>query len=142
MLGGAGNDTYMLSIGAGADAIDDLQGLNTISFGNGITRESLNLSQYQGNDGSYYLYIEYGPGSDSVAIKDGLAGAIQKYQFDDGTVVTHAELLGSEEIPFQVFGTSNDETLWGANNGDILEGYQGNDELFGLDGSEIGRAHV
>jgi trimeric autotransporter adhesin len=133
MAGGIGNDTYLLSIGDGFDSIEDTQGLNKIIFGAGITRASVHASQYQGDDGSYYLLVNYGTNGDKVAIKDGLAGGVQTYQFADGTTLTHADLIGEEGVPFHVYGTANNDTLVGTGSGDILEGGDGNDELLALD---------
>ena len=136
MAGGTGDDVYTLSVGDGFDSIEDTQGLNQITFGAGVTRESIHASQYQGDDGSYYLRVQYGSGADSVAIKDGLAGGIQSYHFEDGTQISHADLIGAEGVPFHVYGTQNADTLFGANNADTLEGKAGDDQLLGLDGDD------
>ena len=136
ITGGIGNDTYTFSMGDGFDAIEDTQGLNQITFGAGITRDSVHVSQYQGDDGNYYLLVNYGAGTDKVAIKDGLAGGIQSYHFADGTVISHADLIGAEGVPFHVYGTINNDTLVGTGSTDILEGKAGNDQLLGLDGDD------
>lgn len=136
MAGGVGDDVYTLDIGDGFDSIDDAQGINRISFGAGISRDTLHVSQYQGDDGSYYLQVAYGSSGDKVAIKNGLAGAIQGYQFEDGTYISHAELIGNEGIPFHVYGTQNADTLIGTGSGDAIEGNDGDDVLLGLDGDD------
>lgn len=137
MAGGAGDDTYTLSIGDGFDSIEDTQGVNQINFGAGVTRASVHASQYQGDDGNYYLLVQYGSGTDSVAIKDGMAGGIQSYHFEDGTQISHAELIGAEGVPFHVYGTSSADTLVGTNNADTLEGKAGDDQLLGLGGDDV-----
>lgn len=134
--GGAGDDVYMLSLGDGEDAIDDITGLNEISFGEGITTADLAVSQYQGDDGSYYLRIQYGDSGDSLAIKNGLNGSIQSFRFTDDTVIDLPELMRSAGIPFYVHGTANAETLYGSNEADTLNGNDGNDEIYGLVGDD------
>jgi Ca2+-binding RTX toxin-like protein len=136
MAGGVGDDVYTLAIGDGFDSIDDTQGLNRISFGADITRNTVHASQYQGDDGSYYLQVAYGTAGDKVAIKNGLAGGIQGYQFEDGTYISHAELIGNEGVPFHVYGTQNADTLVGTGSGDVIEGNLGDDVLLGLDGND------
>jgi len=137
LMGGTGNDTYTFDIGDGFDVIEDTQGLNQIRFGAGITRDSVHASQYQGNDGSYYLQVRYGIAGDKVAIKNGLAGGIQGYQFADGTYISHAELIGGEGVPFHIYGTQSADTLVGTSSGDVIEGNAGDDVLLGLDGDDI-----
>ncbi|MCB5184520.1 hypothetical protein LG201_04815 [Methylobacillus gramineus] len=129
LIGGEGNDTYYFSLGDGEDAIEDTQGFNRIVFGEGVTKASIQAGQYQGLDGSYYLNIEYGTAGDSVAIKNGLAGSIQEYLFADGSVLTHEELVTAGNLPYLVYGTSNDDNLWGSANDDQLEGGFGNDVI-------------
>lgn len=136
MMGGVGNDRYTLALGDGFDAIEDTQGLNQIHFGAGITPNSLRATQYQGDDGNYYLLVQYGLGDDRVAIKDGLLGSIQNYHFDDGSVITHAELIGTNGVPLHLYGTPNADTILGHADSDVLEGGAGDDELIGLDGDD------
>lgn len=137
MYGGEGNDTYLLSLGDGFDMIEDTQGLNRIRFGADVSPESLQISQYQGDDGNHYLLVQYGNLGDRVAIRHGLAGGIQTYEFADGQSITHSELIGSSGVPFHVFGTSNVDTLYGTANNDIIDGGTGDDELIGSEGDDI-----
>ncbi|MGH8579928.1 MAG: calcium-binding protein, partial [Gammaproteobacteria bacterium] len=65
LYGEAGDDVYVFNAGDGVDSIDDLEGVNRIRFGGGITLEDLILGQASG-----YLTIRYGE-TDTVYIKGG-----------------------------------------------------------------------
>jgi trimeric autotransporter adhesin len=137
LQGGDGNDTYQLNLGDGEDVISDTDGINTISFGNNITVQDIQVTQYQGDDGSYYLRVQYSA-IDSIVIKDGLTGSIQQYRFSDGSSVSHADLIGTSGVPFEVHGTVNsDSSLYGSANGDIIDADAGDDQAFGLAGDDI-----
>ncbi|MDZ4142417.1 MAG: putative Ig domain-containing protein, partial [Methylotenera sp.] len=137
LQGGDGNDTYLLNLGDGADVIDDAAGINTITFGAGITQQSLQVSQYQGNDGSYYLRLSYGDQGDSVVIKNGLGGSIQQYQFEDGSSIAHADLIGTAGVGLYLEGLSGADTFYGSNLADTFEAGDGNDTLYGEGGDDI-----
>lgn len=134
--GGQGNDIYYLNPGDGNDAIDDLQGINEIVFGEDVDPASLLASQYQGDDGSYYLKLQYGIAGDSVSIKNGSAGTIQTYRFADGTVITHADLMAAANIPVIVLGTQESESLWGTVDDDLLNAADGDDVVSSLSGND------
>lgn len=137
LQGGDGNDTYQLNLGDGADVIDDMAGINTITFGAGISQASLQLSQYQGNDGSYYLRLSYGDQNDTVVIKNGLSGSIGQYQFNDGSTISHADFIGTAGIPLYLEGSVNADTFYGSNLADIFDAGDGNDTLNGEGGDDI-----
>ena len=137
LKGGIGNDTYELNLGDGQDVIDDASGANVISFGAGVTQESLQLTQYQGADGSFYLRLSYGDLGDVVVIKNGLNGAIQQYQFANGSTITHAELLSVSNIPLYFEGSSNSDVLSGSNLDDIFDAGNGDDVIKGEGGNDI-----
>jgi Ca2+-binding RTX toxin-like protein len=136
LQGGGGNDTYQLNLGDGADVIDDMVGINIMSFGAGITQASLQLAQYQGNDGSYYLRLSYGGQGDVVVIKNGLSGSIQQYQFNDGNSVSHADLIGASGVPLYLEGSNNADILFGSNLADTFDAGDGNDTLYGEGGDD------
>ena len=134
--GGLGNDTYQFNLGDGQDVISDTQGMNTIEFGANITQQDLHVSQFQGDDGSYYLKVQYGSLGDSIVIQDGLTGSIQSYQFSDGSSISHADLIGNTGVLFDVHGSSNADTLYGTANDNIFYAGAGNDQLYGLSGND------
>ena len=136
LLGGDGDDTYQLNLGDGQDLVVDNQGVNKIVFGAGIAKESLQLSQYQGVDGNYYLNITYGNLGDKVTIKNGLSGSIQTYQFADGTSLTQADLMQSANIPFDISGTNNADIIHTTNLDEQIQAYAGNDEVHAGGGAD------
>ncbi|WP_165869204.1 hypothetical protein, partial [Thiogranum longum] len=137
LFGGAGDDAYQVSLGDGNDAVIDTSGRDALVFGPGITAASLQLSQFQGDDGSYYLKIAYGAqGTDSVVIKDGLTGVVDEYRFDDGTVLSHTDLIGTAPLPLQVDGTLGNDSIFGTSGNDSINGLSGDDTLSGAEGDD------
>ncbi len=94
--GGDGNDVYLLQAGDGevvggiVETIDDSQGSNTIRFGAGVTLAGVHVAT-TGNPQD--LAVSY-TSTDAVAVRNGLGGAVRRFEFADGTSVTHSELIG------------------------------------------------
>ena len=127
MDGGIGDDRYEINVGDGIDKIFDKAGTNTVVFGAGISASSITVNQ--GDDGSgAYLVIGYGAG-DQLAVEDGFTGGIQFYRFQDGTVLTPAELarrLGrTQYVPIP--GGAGDDTLASTGLLEVMNGGEGND---------------
>lgn len=137
LYGGAGDDVFVAVLGSGADVVVDIEGANVIEFGAGITRESLDVTQYQGDDGAYYLRIAYGAGGDAIAVKNGLSGVIQGYRFADGTSLGHAELMNGATAPVLIEGTSHNDMIDGSSMADSIQGGSGDDHLSGAAGNDV-----
>lgn len=137
LYGGAGDDVFVAALGSGTDVVVDVEGVNVIEFSAGIARESLDITQYQGDDGAYYLRIGYGAGGDVIAVKNGLSGIIQNYRFADGTSVSHADLIGQATVPILIEGTRRNDVIHGSNLVDRIQGGAGNDQLFGAAGADM-----
>ena len=138
LYGGKHDDVYVLGLNDGADRIVDLEGFNAIEFGTGIVPSSLSASTFQGDDGAFYLRLDYGTAGDYVLIKNGLAGAIREYRFlHDGSVLPHADVVGSGPLPILAQGTLNDDTMFGGSQDDRLKGLGGDDSLFGAGGNDV-----
>ena len=135
LLGGAGNDTYLFNLMDGIDQVDDNQGINQLNFGVGIGRNDVYVSQFETIGGSNSLLFEYGT-EDSVTIKNGMTSGMTNYHFNDGTQISHANLM-ADGVAFRTAGTQNADVLTGSDNKDIIFGYAGDDQLFGLDGADI-----
>ncbi|MGH7961776.1 MAG: calcium-binding protein, partial [Candidatus Binatia bacterium] len=143
--GQEGDDVYSLNLGDGNDLLSDDDGINTIQFGEGITAQSLRLSQFRGDDGEIYLDVEYGTGTDRVAIKNGELGRVQDFRFADGTSLSHAELI--QQLGFvyaegssaadRIEGSIEDDTLSGLGGDDTLNGNAGDDSLNGGHGDDV-----
>ena len=138
LIGGAGNDSYFFNLGDGVDVIDDLAGAgegNRVVFGPGITPDDLKLSY----DGSM-LAIDVGTGGDGLRLSNfdssnplG-AHAIETFEFADGSVLTHAELIG-RGIGFT--GTGTDDLLIGTGVADHIAALGGNDVIVGGVGNDL-----
>ena len=124
--GGLGNDTLIgagdndvLSGGDGSDTLDGGAGTNTAVYSGVMTDYSFTLNA----DGSVTVtdQREESPDGTDTVIN------VQNYRFDDGSVVTQAQL------PFAVImGTAGNDTLTGstiANAGQLILGLGGNDTL-------------
>lgn len=162
LLGGAGDDTYVYNLGDGADVIDDAAGgLDTLSFGPGITLDDLTLAS-NGLD----LVIGTTIDSGEVRVRRGLLenfngsmpNAIERIAFDDGTflsrdgilarvdrVVLPGDIFGTEfddvlqgnELDNQIFALEGNDLAFGGAGDDTIDGGAGDDELYGEDGDDL-----
>jgi Ca2+-binding RTX toxin-like protein len=137
LYGGKNDDVYVLNLNDGSDRIADLEGVNAIEFGAGIMPGSLAVSGFQGDDGAYYVRLEYGTAGDVALVKNGLAGAISEYRFSDGSVLSHDALIGAGSVALLVQGTLNADTMSGTGQDDRLEGLGGDDRLSGAGGNDL-----
>jgi Ca2+-binding RTX toxin-like protein len=145
LSGGLGSDTYIHRIGSGNDTISNYASdyattTDTVMFGPGITpfdlelvkvstydmrmnilgtTDSLLMSQWFNHDGNY----------NSEAYR------VDKFVFDDGTVMTAAEL--ETAVGYTVYGTENNDNLYATYANEMLYGYAGNDVLLAYAGNDI-----
>ena len=91
LWGGAGDDTYRLSIGDGADVLSDEAGISALRFADGVTRRDLVVSANSGSYGTE-VFIEYSA-LDHVQLRVASFNAIGSVSFADGTVMDADELL-------------------------------------------------
>ena len=97
--GGSGSDTYYYNVGDGNDVIIDSAGTDKIVFGEGITKDNLEIWA-AGLDGDMFLQI---PGGGLITIKDWFIGGyglarIESYVFADGTELKSNALYTVMEI--------------------------------------------
>ena len=76
----------------------------------------------------------YGIDEDRILIKDGLLGRIQTYQFADGTIWTHDQIMNY--LAQQMDGSAGNDTLIGRFGSDIIFGNGGDDTLSGLESGD------
>lgn len=137
LIGGDSNDTYVFNLGDGQDIIsEDPYSANsgtsdTLKFGPGITVNDVIFTGQANN-----LTISINGTSDSIYIGGQLQATvlfgqviasplIENFVFDDGTVLTAADVAGRLEVN----GTSGNNYLEGTLFGEKIYGYDGNDSL-------------
>ena len=140
LLGGQGDDIYVVNLGDGQDAIIDRVGNNTVRFGEGITRESLQILHGGYYDFDQRAYIEtsrigYGTQGDAVVVQQGLLGTIERFEFADGSTMTWAEAMANYPA-LNIFGSADDDRITGTGHNDSLYGNAGNDTIAGQAGDD------
>jgi VCBS repeat-containing protein len=150
LRGGAGNDTYVLSLGYGADRIDDSEGVTSIRFGDGIAAGALSATL---DAGTLTATVAYGFAGDTVTlnVEETDVGAVS---FADGTswgaeqlialipaLVSSGSaqgdlLVGHEKLRNDLHGLEGDDLLLGSGNDDTLAGGDGADHADGGSGSD------
>ncbi|WP_298029534.1 calcium-binding protein [uncultured Campylobacter sp.] len=124
LYGGFGDDTYIFNKGDGNDIITDDEGVDTIKFGKGILKEDLIISR----SNAYNVIVQFknNPG-DKITLNRINLGNIEKFKFDDGTIMDLNDIKAKSNI-----GTQNDDIIYGYDEEDnILKGGGGNDTLIG-----------
>jgi len=137
LYGNEGNDVYKFNLGDGADfisnyAADYATTIDTLVFGSGITLSDLELVKVS----TYDMRINILGTTDSLLMSqwfnhDGNynseAYRVDKFVFDDGTVMTAAELESA--LGYKVYGTENNDNLYATSANEILYGYAGDDYI-------------
>ena len=145
---GAG-DTFVFELGDGVDRIDAASiaytgaALNVIRFGPGVTAGNIRLSMNDVGDrpGNGDVIIDYST-IDRVVLASGAFGQIAQIAFDDGSSLTHAEVLGllnaqAANGAGEIKGTSGNDSLVGTAASEKLYGFDGDDVLQGGGGSDL-----
>jgi trimeric autotransporter adhesin len=161
LTGAGGNNTYLYSLGDGADSLTDTSAKvdahgvamsNRLVFGAGISAADLRLSGAAGA-----LAVSVGSsGSDSITLgsfDQGNASAlspIDNFVFADGTALTYAQLIargfdggGGDDVVSatagndRIDGHAGNDNLLGQAGNDTLTGGAGNDSLRGGTGSDV-----
>ncbi len=145
LSGGAGDDTYALSLGYGADRIDDDEGASRLRFRSGIAPGALTATL---DPQTLAATVSYGFVGDSVSVTmdqvdlsgvdfaDGTRWGARQFLalvpalVSDGS--TGADVLsGNEKLRNDLRGLEGDDLLIGSSNDDALEGGEGTDVLDG-----------
>ncbi|HEX7635487.1 MAG TPA: calcium-binding protein, partial [Noviherbaspirillum sp.] len=123
LVGGGGNDTFIVNAGMGAIHINATGSNNTLKFGAGITADTITL-------GTGSLLLRVGTQGDVVHIEgfdpsNALgSGSIQRFSFADGSVLTYEQLLAKG---FDLYGTDGNDTLTGTSAANRFYGGMGDD---------------
>ncbi len=144
LAGGQGGDNYVFSLGDGRDRIFDsglTSDVDRITFGAGITIADLRVSQdvFTGEN----LILSIAGTDDAITIigqDDGSdATGIEEVAFDDGTVLTYADL---RQKYAEQAATSGHDRIYGFAENDDLTGGAGSDSITGGDGSDTYRFNL
>ena len=137
LYGGAGDDTFVFNLGDGQDTVqwDDVEGIDTLAFGEGISLTDVTLEKV-----GYDLYLKVGGDGDQVKLTSWfhptyISYRVDRFSFVDGTVLTTEELLTQKAV--YGIGTEANEALTGYEGVDIQQGNAGNDSLYGYGGDDI-----
>ncbi len=146
--GGTGDDTYVVKVGDGGtaangavEAIFDESGKDTVRFGASIGLGNLTLGTANGGS---VLVIDYSA-TDRLAITDGMRGAVERFEFEDGMRLSYSELIGrlmagthtltaADGSTTALGGASDDTVAFGGGRG-TFSGGRGNDTLIGSGGN-------
>ena len=131
----SGNEVYAFDLGDGQDVITDLSGIDAIELGAGIAPADVFFEQ-DGTGADLILRI-LGT-EDRITIPDALenpAREIEELRFDDGTVLTFAEMRTASQTTGDgvdvVFGSDLADSFNGGLSDDTLNGLAGDDTLNG-----------
>ena len=117
--GGNGNDTYVFNKGDGNDIITDYGGINTLQFGEGISRSDLEFNVI--NSGSDLKISFKNSQDDSIIINQ---ANIENIKFINGEILKLSDIFNS----IKIIGTEGDDVIHaGINTPHIIEGGDGND---------------
>ncbi len=146
LLGGEGTDLYVFNLGGGQDTLVDTIDGNIIRFGEAISRSSLQIADVTYLDETdspvRAVSVRYGTTNDTLLIRDGLLGRIERFEFADGSSLSWRDVVaglpslnvvGSDGNDHAI-GSSQNDTLVGAKGDDRLEGMGGDDYLVGGEG--------
>ncbi|WP_155499093.1 hypothetical protein [Pseudomonas brassicacearum] len=151
LSGGDGNDTYYFNADDGNDIIIDaksdalgVRSSNVIEFGQGIARDSVTFSSVYVGSGDIALKAVYSGGS--IIIVGGITGAISSFTFQDGSELSLTEVMAS--LPGMdliqndtsggiLFGTDNDDRVYGSVGVDEVYGGGGNDKIEAGDQNDL-----
>jgi Ca2+-binding RTX toxin-like protein len=127
LLGGAGRDTYAFNLGNGLDTVEETiqDGNNVVSFGAGITSDSISLGLAQSS-----ILVRIGNSGDALQI---FGFGVDTFQFADGSTLTYDQLLARG---FNLPGTAGNDVITGTDVSDLITGGAGDDTLSGMGGAD------
>ena len=153
LIGGGGNDTFVFNAGDGKDVLrEDPNGNVTLKFGPGVA--GVQISALNACALAMDMVLSYGNQGDSILIKGGRDGVINKIVFADGRTITATELakqfnIGNADLKTTsssdvIHGTVEDDRIFGKGGDDVLYGATGNDFLLGddIDGAASGNDSI
>ncbi|WP_445354229.1 calcium-binding protein [Microbulbifer sp. EKSA008] len=144
LYGGEGNDVYIFT--GGQDVLEEQNGIDTLRFSGGITWNEV-ASGLVGSGDDLILKVNGGP--DQITLKNfflGGAALVETIEFETGGQMTAADIFSifemsipdSQETFDQTIDGSagSDSSLNGADNADLIRGFNGDDQLIGEAGND------
>ncbi len=142
LVGAEGDDLYLYNSGDAADTIIDIEGADTLRFGDGLLPEDWSVA----SDGQS-LILRHSNGSDEITIQGWFvdsANEVERVEFADGTVWQSTDIVaglsnqvGTDGDDVLVAPYSLDSSLSGLAGNDSLTGGGGNDTLDGGAGDDV-----
>ncbi|QDX25065.1 hypothetical protein FPZ54_02840 [Sphingomonas suaedae] len=139
LTGGADDDIYRIAPGEGSDIIDDYGdgsggsgGTDTLLLDVGITPGDVTVTQEFNGSG---FVLEFAGTSDIITLRNSLPfneWRIELVRFEDGTIWSHADLLAKS-----MERNGGDDVFYGDENGQIIDGGLGSDQLIGRAGNDV-----
>ena len=134
IVAGSRNDVFIFNKGDGKDTISTHGVGDVLRFGEGISLNDLNFTQY-----GFDLMIKIGNNNlDSIQIKnvysdefDFSKNLIENLEFYDGSCIKTAEAVA------QRFGTDNHESIFGFGIDEVFYAKGGNDMVKGMNGNDF-----
>ena len=132
--GGAGNDTYVFNVGSGVDTITDSEGISTLVFGKGLDADAMTAYRTNWND----LTITFAGLEDKLVLRGYFTSEENRHfdvKFADGKAYSYSNIANPVR---QAHATEYDDWMsaW-SENGVILHGDGGNDNLSGATGDDM-----
>ncbi|MCE9639241.1 MAG: tandem-95 repeat protein [Betaproteobacteria bacterium] len=127
LLGGLGDDAYTFAVGDGNDTVEEEGGTDRIRFGDGIS--SASVIAFESEESPDYLFLKYSD-SDTIAMKNGVSGAIEFVEYSDGAIETWTDFLAHAlYAPRNLTGTAGDDIMFGGAGADVISGGDGDDRI-------------
>ena len=141
LFGGLGDDVYLVDGTSNEDIIIDEGGTNTVRFGDDVDRDQIRFRWgYDASGDDRYLVIEGAGTFARVVIQRGLDGAVSRFEFADGSVMTHADVMADlaaqSNPPGKPVGSPTSLVINGTVDPDIIRGGTGNEQIHAGDGDD------
>ena len=145
IVGGAGDNIFLINKDDGQDTIYELAGTNTVEFGAGISFSDIASGLMKSGDD---LILRIGQTGQSLTVKFFFShrNTISQFRLSNGQVITAGQLLGafgmaaptaSATVPALVAAQAPDVELTGSAGADVLIARHGTLRMQGLAGDDI-----
>jgi Ca2+-binding RTX toxin-like protein len=144
--GGTGDDVYRYALGSGTDRLSDVDGINVLELGAGITAANtrVEMKTFGSPSPQPTLMLVFNE-TDRVLLgfidMDGsFSWPVRQVRFADGTVWSAqdvaAKYLGGTAGDDRIYGLDTSDLIQGGTGADVLEGRNGNDTVLGGEGDD------